>query len=257
MDRHESVAMTPNDRRRFVMRLMSRIQVGLVVPALVAGIATLALVVPTAQRPRLAQAIPPTQSRIAGSESELNRSPTTGIRSDEPHAGLRREVKAPLAEVLHCPLAFAGVHLRKDRPEDSRVAYHFCKALNDAVCQCIIYDGLGPDARLIGIEYLVTDEIYRHMPPDEQAYWHDHKYEVDAGLLRSLTQSGAEEAATLAKVRTLWGKVYHTWVAGQYYPQGPARLFWSVTGEEPLVLPPDAKLPPELKGARLARDEKP
>jgi hypothetical protein len=236
---------------------MSRFQAGLMVPALIAGVATLALVVTTVEYPRLARATPPTESQVAGSEPELICSPRTGIPPDEPQPALRREVKAPLAEVLHCPLAFAGVHLRKDRPEESRVAYHFCKAVNGDVCQCILYDGLGPDARLIGIEYLVTDEIYRRMPPEEQAYWHDHKYEVDSGLLRSLTQSGAEEAATLAKVRTLWGKVYHTWVSGRDYPQGPARLFWSVTGEEPLVLPRDAKLPPELEGARRARDEKP
>jgi hypothetical protein len=236
---------------------MSRFQAGLMVPALVAGFATLALVVMMVPCPRLARAKSPTESQIAGSEPELMCSPETGILPDEPHAASRRDVKAPLAEVLHCPLAFAGVHLGKDRPEDARVAYHFCKAVNGDVCQCILYDGLGPDARLIGIEYLVTDEIYRRMSSEEQAYWHDHKYEVDSGLLRSLTQSGAEEAATLAKVRTLWGKVFHTWVSGQDYPQGPARLFWSVTGEEPLVLPRDAKLPPELEGARLARDETP
>ena len=68
------------------------------------------------------------------------------------------------------------------------------------------------------------------MPAEEKAFWHDHKYEVDAGLIRSLTQSGDDEKATLAKVRTLWGKVFHTWVSGQTYPRGPARLFWSVTG---------------------------
>jgi hypothetical protein len=155
-------------------------------------------------------------------------------------------VKAPVAEVLHCPLAFAGVHLQKDRPANAQVAYHFCKPLNDDVSQCLLYDDTGPDARLIGVEYLVSDAVYRAMPAGERAYWHDHKYEVDARLIRSLTQSGDEEAKTLAQVRTLWGKVYHTWAEGDDYPRGPARLFWSVTGEKPLVLPADTKLPPEL-----------
>ena len=156
-------------------------------------------------------------------------------------------VKAPVAEVMHCPLAFAGVHLQKDKPANAQVAYHFCKPLNDNVAQCLLYDGTGPDARLIGVEYLVSDAVYRSMPEEERAYWHDHKHEVDARLIRSLTQAGDEEAATLAKVRTLWGKVYHTWVSGSTYPEGPAKLFWSVTGVDPLVLPEGAKLPPELK----------
>ncbi len=156
-------------------------------------------------------------------------------------------VKAPIAEVLHCPLAFAGVHLLKEIPERSAVAYHFCKPLNEDISQCVLYDGTGPDARLIGIEYLVSDAVYQKMPSEEKAYWHDHKYEVDAGLLRSLTQSGDEEKATLAKVRTLHGKIYHTWVSGQAYPRGPARLFWSVTGADPFLMPADLKLPAELR----------
>jgi Protein of unknown function (DUF1264) len=148
-------------------------------------------------------------------------------------------VKAPIAEVMHCPLAFEGTHLLKDMPEVAQVAYHYCKPMNDdLIAQCLLYDGTGPNARLIGVEYLVSAEVYQKMPVEEKAYWHDHKYEVDAGLLKSLTQSGAEEKATLAKVRTLYGKVFHTWSSGKTYPQGPARLFWAVTGEEPFVLAP-------------------
>ena len=53
-------------------------------------------------------------------------------------------VKAPIAEVLHCPLAFAGVHLLKEMPERSVVAYHYCKNLNDDINQCLLYDGTAP-----------------------------------------------------------------------------------------------------------------
>ncbi len=160
--------------------------------------------------------------------------------------------KAPIQEVLHCPLAFAGVHLLKDLPERSQVAYHFCKEVNADLNQCVLYDGTGPDAKLIGIEYLVSDAVYQKMPAEEKTYWHDHKHEVDAGYLKSLTQTGAAEKQTLAAVRTLWGKVYHTWASGTTYPRGPARLYWSITGEEPFVLAADAKLPPELSRTHRA-----
>jgi hypothetical protein len=164
--------------------------------------------------------------------------------------------KAPIEEVLHCPLAFAGVHLLKDLPEYPQVAYHYCKTLNNDLSQCILYDGTGPDARLIGIEYLASDSLYRKMPPEEKVYWHDHKHEVDSGLLRSLTQKGQDEKETLANLRTSWGKVFHTWATGKTYPIGPPRLFWSVTGEEPFVLSPDAKLPIELEEARAKQGER-
>jgi hypothetical protein len=38
-------------------------------------------------------------------------------------------------------------------------------------------------SKLIGVEYLVNDAVYQKMPAEEKAYWHDHKYEVDAGYL--------------------------------------------------------------------------
>ena len=154
------------------------------------------------------------------------------------HAKADRSVKAPIAEVMHCPLAFEGTHLLKEFPQVAQVAYHYCKPMNDElIAQCLLYDGTGPEARLIGVEYLVSGDVFRRMPAEEQAYWHDHKFEVDRGLLKSLTQTGEEEKATLAQVRTLYGKIFHTWSTGKTYPQGPARLFWAVTGEEPFVLP--------------------
>ncbi len=91
-------------------------------------------------------------------------------------------------------------------PEWSQVAYHFCKPVNADLNQCVLYDGTGPDARLIGIEYLVSDAVYQKMPAEEKAYWHDHKYEVDAGLLKSLTQTGEDEKKTMAAVRTALGQ---------------------------------------------------
>jgi Protein of unknown function (DUF1264) len=149
--------------------------------------------------------------------------------------------KAPIAEERHCPLSFAGDHLRWNTPGYRRVAYHDRKPLNDHVGQCLIFDGPGPDARLIGVEYLVSDEVYRRMPAEERLYWHAHQCEGDAGPLRSPTQSRSEERAARAEVRTLWAKVYHTWVSGGDYPRGPTRPFWSDTGELPLVLPPGAE----------------
>lgn len=177
-------------------------------------------------------------------------SPARADDAKPAHAPPPAGAKAPIQEIMHCPLAFAGVHLLKDLPEYPQVAYHYCKSVNGDVSQCVLYDGTGPDARLIGIEYLVSDALYRTMPPEEKAYWHDHKYEVDTGLLKSLTQTGADEEKTLKAVRPLWGKVFHTWATGKTYPTGPPKLFWSVTGEEPFVLPPDAKLPVELREKR-------
>jgi Protein of unknown function (DUF1264) len=151
------------------------------------------------------------------------------------------QTKTLSAGERHCPFAFVGAHFPGNRPGDPHVVYHDRRPLNDHVSQCLIFDGPGPEARLIGVEYLVSDEVYRRMPDEERIYWHDHRYDGDASLLTSPTRSGAAEAATLAKVRTRWGKVYHTWASGGDYPRGPTGSFWSDTGELPFVLPPGAQ----------------
>jgi hypothetical protein len=179
--------------------------------------------------------------RILMSGPQRPTSARADIGAEHAHIAKRMAIKAPIAHVTHCPLAFAGAHLPSNRSGYPRTAYHFCKSLDEQLSQCILYDGPGPNARLIGVEYLVSDEVYRQMPAEEQLYWHDHTYEVDAGLLSSPAQSRSEARATLAQVRTLWGKVYYTWPSGSDYPRGPSRLSWSDTGELPFVLPPGAE----------------
>jgi hypothetical protein len=146
---------------------------------------------------------------------------------------------APIARDLHCPWTFAAAHPRRDRPGSPRGA-HDDQLLDDAVSHRLLYDGPGPDARLIGVEYLVSDEVYRRMPAEERLYWHAHHGEGEAGFPTSPTYSSSEGRAALGAGRPLWGKVYHTWVAGDDYPRGPSRPSWSDTGELPFVLPAGA-----------------
>ena len=96
------------------------------------------------------------------------------------------------------------------------------------------------------MEYLVSGELYRKMPAEEQPTGTTTSSR-SIPAARSLTQHGADEKQTLAKVRTLYGKITHTWVEGRAYPEGPAKLFWAVTGQAPFLAPADSKLPPESR----------
>jgi hypothetical protein len=209
-------------RGRTMMRLRLNLMSGFTLTTSLIDLAA------TAVRSLMAELKQPISPRARADESSLT-AISKGVRT-----------KGPNAEERHCPLAFAGAHFRRNPPGYPRVVYHDCRPLNDHVSQCLILDGPGPDARLIGVEYLVSDEVYRRMPAEERIYWHDHQYEADAGLLTSPTRSGVDEAPTFPKVSTLWGKVYHTWASGGDYPRGPAAVLWSDTGELPFVLPPGA-----------------
>jgi hypothetical protein len=176
-------------------------------------------------------------ARILFSELERPISARSDDRIEHSLIAKGMTVRAPVAERIPCPLAYADTHLTNNRSEHPREAYHYSKILDEQVSHCILYDGLGPDARLIGVEYLVSDEVYRQMPAEEKLYWHEHKYEVDAGLRINPAQARFEERVTLGKVRILWSKTYHTWALGSDYPRGPSRFLWSDSGELPFVLP--------------------
>ena len=149
--------------------------------------------------------------------------------------------EASIAREVLFPLTFAGAHCQRNRPGSPGVSRHDCEPLNNAISHYFLYDGPSPDARLIGVEYLVSDEVYRRMPAEEKLYWHAHESEGDAGLLGSPRPHRSDATATRVDVGTVWGKVYRTWVSGRDYPRGPSRPFWTDTGELPLVLPPGAE----------------
>ena len=50
------------------------------------------------------------------------------------------------------------------------------------VRQCIIYDSDKPNARLIGIEYIISRRLFNSLPDEEKPMWHSHMYEVSPTL---------------------------------------------------------------------------
>jgi hypothetical protein len=119
-------------------------------------------------------------------------------------------------------------------------AHHFCKHLSKDLHQCAIYDSDEPNARLIGIEYIVSEKIFASLPQEEKKYWHSHKYEVESGILQlqvkdmvpAATTDLAEQPAMLELQKT-YGKTIHTWAFDIHpdLPLGPPQLMMAYTGD--------------------------
>ncbi|KAL5525685.1 hypothetical protein ACEPAG_7021 [Sanghuangporus baumii] len=77
--------------------------------------------------------------------------------------------------------AFHVYAVDRKRPVE---AHHYCKHVTPEFHQCIIYDSDEPNAKLIGIEYIVSEKIFNSLPTNEKKYWHSHKYEIESGLLQ-------------------------------------------------------------------------
>src|SRR5208337_807570 len=75
--------------------------------------------------------------------------------------------------------------------------------------QCVIYDGNTTDSRLIGIEYIVSERIFKSLPEDEKPLWHSHRHETTSG---ELVMPGIPETVEHTAIATLvntYGKTWH------------------------------------------------
>src|SRR5690625_3990643 len=98
--------------------------------------------------------------------------------------------------------------------------------------QCVIFDSNRPDARLIGIEYIINEERFRTLDEEEQQLWHSHHYEVKSGMLVAPGVPELAEHAYFEDLVTTYGKTFHTW---QYdredFPYGIPQLMMGFTAD--------------------------
>ena len=153
------------------------------------------------------------------------------------------QAKTPL-EMMNVYLD--GFHRYSDDEDHQMEAHHYCAQLNEDFHQCVIYDGNTRDARLIGIEYIISERLFRSLPEDEKKLWHSHRYEVTSGTLIAPGLPAAAEHALMQKVITTYGKTWHTWDTRQHaLPMGIPHLMMAFTD--------DGQLRPEIVNDRDRR----
>jgi hypothetical protein len=126
-------------------------------------------------------------------------------------------------------------------------AHHYCTKVNEDLTQCVIYDGNGADARLMGVEYVVSAKLFAGFTPDEKKLWHSHEYEVKSGTLIAPGIPDVAEHELMEKLVSTYGKTWHTWHTDREHtlPVGVPQLMAGFTA--------DGQLRPELLSARDAR----
>jgi len=150
----------------------------------------------------------------------------------------RKEANGRAAGPMHGPHAhFCGIHIAKKDPKLQWIVQHYCTAHSgadhdEAMFQCILFDSTEKNAKLVGVEYIITDKRYRQLPDDEKKYWHPHTYEVLAGGLIAPGMNPDEEMKFMKVILTTWGKTWHTWPDPRTpVPLGEPLLIWALTGD--------------------------
>jgi hypothetical protein len=148
---------------------------------------------------------------------------------------------------LHAPKAngpmtgphahFCGIHVAKNNPRFQLIAQHYCTAHaghnhGEGLFQCLLFDSAEPNAKLLGVEYIISHEQYESLPEEEKKYWHPHTYEVLAGGLIAPEMTADEELKFMRQVLTTWGKTWHTWPdPSTPIPIGEPLLMWAISGD--------------------------
>lgn len=85
-------------------------------------------------------------------------------------------------------------------------AHHFCGNLSEDVIQCVIYDGNGGDAKLMGLEYIVSARLFEGLPAEHEL---------------------------MERIVGTYGKTWHTWHTDQHesLPLGIPRLMMGFTAD--------------------------
>lgn len=111
-----------------------------------------------------------------------------------------------------------GFHFYNGRMDAQMEAHHYCSVLNEDVIQCVIYDGNVAEARLMGVEYIVSGALFASLPEEEKPLWHSHVHEVKSGTLVAPGLPQVAEHELMEKLVGTYGKTWHTWHTDQDKP---------------------------------------
>ncbi|GAB3497849.1 OBAP family protein [Spirosoma knui] len=108
-----------------------------------------------------------------------------------------------------------GFHFYNGQLNGQMEAHHYCAKLNEDVTQCVIYDGNGDSAKIMGVEYIISEKLFKTLPADEKKLWHSHRYEVKSGELIAPGLPKVAEHELMEQVVSTYGKTWHTWHTDQ------------------------------------------
>lgn len=140
-----------------------------------------------------------------------------------------------------------GFHFYNGDMNGQMEAHHYVTRLNEDVMQALIYVGNGRDAKLMGVEYIISARLFETLPEEEKKLWHSHDYEVKSGSLVAPGLPQAAERRLMEQVVSTYGKTWHTWHTDRdkELPYGIPALMMGFTA--------DGQLDPGLEKARDER----
>ena len=122
------------------------------------------------------------------------------------------QAKAPLRKL---DAYLNGLHFASGDMRSQMEAHHYCGHLNEEVIQCALFDGNEGNAKLVGVEYIISAALFAKLPASEKHLWHSHAFEVKSGQLIAPGIPDVAEHELMEKIVGTYGKTWHTWHTDQ------------------------------------------
>ena len=147
------------------------------------------------------------------------------------HAAMAGSPMAGPVGAIHAHLC--GFHFYNGAMSRQVRAEHYCSHLNADVWQCVIYESDRRNARLIGVEYIISEALFTGLAPAEKRLWHSHRYEVMSGQLVAPGMPAAAERQLMADFSRTYGKTWYLWQVdrGDTLPLGLPKLMMGFTAD--------------------------
>lgn len=108
-----------------------------------------------------------------------------------------------------------GFHFYNGNIKAQMEAHHYVNQVNEDVYQAVIFDGNGENAKLMGIEYIISEKLFKSLDEEEKLLWHSHHHEVSSGTLIAPGIPALAEHELMEKLISTYGKTIHTWHTDQ------------------------------------------
>jgi hypothetical protein len=144
-----------------------------------------------------------------------------------------------------------GFHFYAEDPDVQVEDHRYVTAISEDTMQAVIFEEDTPTARLMGVETIISPQLFDALPDAEKRLWHRHDYEVKSGLLIAPGLTRMAERALMDQLASTYGKVWYVWhtnratVPGADVPLGEPALMMAFTA--------DGQLDPALLAARDRR----
>lgn len=106
---------------------------------------------------------------------------------------------------------FTTIHSFSDDTDNQSISHGFCADLSEDFSQSILYDSNEKYAKIIGVEYTISQRLYDVLPEEEKILWHPNSYQVKGGLMTAPRVPQKVEDEIMKMLVNTYAKTVYTW----------------------------------------------